>query len=381
MKIAVDARTFKSNNNGRGVVRVLSNLLRNWLSSDCSNEYYLYSDDDIVLPEDLQDSDKINIRIVRSHFVRSSFFWENFILPKQLYEDKVSVLFSPAYTTSVTAKIPKVLLVHDISYKAIKTGYYLNRRFILDSISRLSCYASNRIITVSEYSKSEIMKYYGLNSNKIQVIYNGIERKFCIQPNPNEANKDYKEKKRRYILYVGTFFKRRHVEELLEAYCRISRDEPDLDLVLVGENRIFPCVNIDQKINRFNDTASNSRIYWKKFVTEEDLLRLYRECEMFMYLSDYEGFGFPPLEAMACGVPVITGTGTSLSEILGDASTYVNPYDIDEICMAIRKLCVDRSYREEMIARGVRMSKKYSWEQSSVDYNNVFEEILCDSAK
>ena len=376
MRIAIDARTFQVRNTGMGVVRILDNLLKEWIS-DGENEYFLYSKDDVVISDVLLRSDKIKIRIIRSDRIRSGFYWENFILPAAMRDDRISMLFSPAYTTSLVARIPKVILVHDISYKAIKSKYFTKQRFLLNLISRLSCYASKKIVTISEYSRSEIMKHYNVPADKIKVIYPGLEEKFipaddCQQDMIVTRGK----KSSRYILYVGTMFKRRHVEELVESYIKLSQSEINVDLVLVGENKIQPKVDLARIVEQFNAGSSSGRIIWKQYVSEEELLELYKGCLVFAYLSDYEGFGFPPLEAMACGAPVITGEATSLPEILGAASSYVDPSNIEEIFSALRKLIHDEGYRERMVKEGIARAKMYRWKESAAYYLSVFKEAV-----
>lgn len=378
MKIAVDARSLqKSKGKGLGVRRVLINILLNWLKSSPQNEYLLYFDDDDCLYDDqLLKYPCCKKRVVKGlSMLKYGLFWENFVLPFAVNKDKADVIFSPSYTTPILfTKIPRYVVVYDISYHRIKSGFSFRHRNVLNLPCYLSCLIAKKIITSSCFSRDEIVKGYGISSEKIDVIYCGIEDKFA--PLSEEGSAQYinvqgKKINNGYLLYVGTMFNRRHIPELLSAYEHCLKQELIIDIVIVGVNKTYPQFDFKARIAEINKLAKRKVVIHFDFVEEEELLDLYQNCLIFLYPSSYEGFGFPPLEAMACGKPVITGNYSSLPEVVGDGAICVDPSKPGEICSALEKVMFDKEFSEGLIGRAISRSEKFKWDYSAKKYLNI----------
>jgi len=369
MRIGIDARTFNKKNTGMGVERLLRNLLDNWIDLYPGHEFLLISNQEIGISQKLLSAK--NIRKIMYPGLKSGLLWENVSLPKVLRENKVDVLFSPAYTTPLFAVgIPKVVVIHDISYRTIKAEYALKQRIVLDMLSFLSCVFADKVVTVSDYSKLEIEKCYKPKNGKIISIYHGLEKSFSPLKEAAPA------KTGEYFLYVGTMFKRRHVKELLDAYDSLPGIDNMPGLVLVGANKIYPEYDIDRHIQRINSKMGARKITHHDLVDEEMLLSLYRNCLAFYYLSSYEGFGFPPLEAMACGAPVVTVNGSSITEVAGDAAIFVDPENIKDIRDSMSLMIKDQKLRDRMKASGIKRAALFDWGKSAVEYMKVLEGVV-----
>jgi glycosyltransferase involved in cell wall biosynthesis len=369
MRIGIDARTFNKHKTGMGVERLLRNLLENWLKIYPQHEYLLISDEELFIPNSL--SSAANIKVIVRPGLRKGLLWTYWTLPRVLAEYKADVLLSPAYYTALfTPGIPKVVMIHDISYRAIKEEYPRKQGMVFNLMSYLSCVFANKIATISHYSQSEIEKYYRPARGKVVTIYLGLEEHF--KPRQSGQLKEGHP----FFLYVGTMYKRRHVQELLDAYERLPDGEKTPDLVLVGANKIHPIYDVAARVKEINTNNKNRTIYHSETVDESKLISLYQNCLAFYYLSSYEGFGFPPLEAMACGAPVVTARSTSIPEVVGDNALFVDPESIQEISASMSLMINDEKRRELLARAGIDRAARFNWHNSAVAYMKLLEDAV-----
>jgi len=217
---------------------------------------------------------------------------------------------------------------------------------------------ADALVTVSEFSKGEIVRLLGVDADKVHVAYNAIDDVFH-EPGDGEPF-DLPDS---YVLYVGAMNPRKNVERLVEAFRRIegAPETPD-KLVLIGPERkaIFKALKIE-------DSPS---VVTPGFVTREELKYAYTHAELFAFPSLYEGFGLPPLEAMTCGTPVVAGDSGALPEMLGDAAEFVDPMDVEDIADGMRRILKDGTASERLVQRGQKRAADYSWERTadSVQY-------------
>ena len=380
MNIGVDSRTLKVLNNGMGVERTLRNLLSEWCRFSDDNKYFLISDDNIGLPDDVLNSPKVEVIISRNRFIKKPLYWENITLPKILKRCHADLLFSPAYKTTLTfINIPRVVLIHDISYRVLHKDYTFKHRTMLNLYSFLSSKVARKVITDSNYSKSEIIKYYSVPEGKIISIPLGLEDHFFIDPvrkNAEPLTVGNEQIAGKYILYVGTMFERRHIKELINAYRLFLERNKEYKMVLVGENKMVSGYDLNKELNDINALANGKLVYHFNRVNEPELLALYQGCSIFAYLSSYEGFGFPPLEAMASGKPVITGNRTSIPEVVGNGAICVDPSSVKEVYEAIIRITEDRTFKEDLCKRAVLQAKKYRWDKTAKEYLKVFDKLV-----
>ena len=230
------------------------------------------------------------------------------------------------------------------------------------------------IITVSAYSKMDIIKYFNVPEEKIKVIHLAAESMFrCLN---KDIAWDYLKKKYNYstdyILYIGGFSPRKNVEGLMEAFKLVYKDLPGrYDLMLLGSSK-------DEHYELKKKAQSlgiGERVVFTGYVPYNHLPWFYNCAEVFVYPSFYEGFGLPPLEAMTCGTPVITSNVTSIPEIVGDAAITINPYNLDELSNSIYNVLTDMELKNLLIQKGFRRAYQFSWKKTAQETIKVYEEV------
>ena len=362
MKIAIDARSLESSKTGVG--RYLSNLLKFW-GDEKDIQFVLYFKDEI--PENqLIDSDNFEKVLLKNPLgFSSNFFFQHFLLPYRLKKDKINFFFSPFYLKPIYCPVLSSIALHDISYESHPEWFDFKSQFVLRILSKYSAKTAQKIFTVSEYSKSEIMKYYHTSPEKITVTSLAPDDSFQ-KIDDLEKIKTIKEKygiKKKFIFCVGTMFSRRHVSEIVEAFEKISDKFDDYQLLIVGKNVTHPFVDIDEKIENINQKFEEKIIIHLDFVSEEELLIFYSSCDFVVYLSDYEGFGLPVIETQFFGKAVITSYNTSLIGVSGDSVEFVKENTVAEIYKSIDRVIFDEEYKNQLVKKGNENLKRFSWEK------------------
>lgn len=285
--------------------------------------------------------------------------WEQLALPR--WVGKKDLLWSPCGSGPLAVK-NQVVTIHDIA--TLEHPEWFNPwfakwySFLIPRLVR----AVKKVIVVSEYTKIRLSEMTGVSPEKIEVIYNGIDERFS--PKSKEeisiAQKLLSLPSDKYILSLSSLEPRKNLHRLLEAWNIICHKLPkDIWLVLAGgkgKSTVFKNLSFD---------SLPPRVYFTGYIPDEHLPALYSGAIAFAYVSLYEGFGLPPLEAMACGVPVITSNITSIPEVVGDAAILVNPYDVEEIADSIYKLIDDATFRERLKLTGLNRAKSFSWDKTA----------------
>lgn len=231
---------------------------------------------------------------------------------------------------------------------------------------------ADRIIAVSNSTKRDLINYFNIPEEKIKVILEAADEKFKLL-NKEEIN----EVKQKYnlnfpfILYVGTLEARKNIPTLIKAFYKIKKKNIEHKLVIAGKKgwkykEIFETID---KLDLQND------VVFTGYVSDEDLPALYNAADLFVYPSIYEGFGLPPLEAMACGTPVITSNTSSLPEVVGDAGIMVDPCDVDGLTQTMCDVLTNDGLREDMIKKGLERAKMFTWEKCARETLKVYEEV------
>lgn len=289
--------------------------------------------------------------------------WEQIDLPLYLRSKGNPLLLNLVNTAPLFYK-NQIVTIHDLSFLRnpdwFSKKFYYYYRFLIPKIAKNSL----KIITVSEFSKKEIINLLNISEENIKVIYCAISKEFQdiikIDSNNNYGN---------YILAVSSLDPRKNFERLLLAYNRLTLK--DTKLVIAGsKHKIF----VDVKIKNF--IRNNKNIILTGYVSDKVLVSLYRNAIVFVYPSIYEGFGLPPLEAMACGCPVVASNAASIPEVCCDAAYSVDPYNVDSIVEGIYKVLTDESLRQSLIQKGFERVKLFSWEKSAQKVIKIIEEVL-----
>jgi glycosyltransferase involved in cell wall biosynthesis len=234
---------------------------------------------------------------------------------------------------------------------------------------------AERILTVSEASKRDILRFFDVDPDKVQVIYNAIDERF--QTPPDEATTERVRQRYQldhpFVLYVGNIKPHKNIERMIDAFGRARPDgPPGLKLVIIGDE-VSKYPSLRQMVHRHK---LDKHVRFLGFQPQETLASFYKLSGAFVFPSLYEGFGLPPLEAMACGTPVITSNVSSLPEIAGDAALLVDPYDVDAIARAIVRIFTERPLRDALVARGHARARQFSWAESVSRIHAAYMEIL-----
>ena len=233
---------------------------------------------------------------------------------------------------------------------------------------------ADAVITISECSRNDIAQYLPVPKEKIFVT--PISSSPAYRPLPVEAVQPVLEKltiPRPYILYVGSLEPRKNLLRLLQACARLREKHQDWHLVIVGARNFWKNVPVVETVE---ELALKPWVHFTGFVEEEDLPALYNGADLFVFPSLYEGFGLPPLEAMACGTPVVTSNSSSLPEVVGDAAIMVDPYDVDAIADAMARVLDDPALADDLRQRGLARAGQFSWERMAQETIKVYQHVL-----
>lgn len=374
MLIGIDARALEQNQTGIG--RYLNNLLEIWACST-RHRFILYFKDEIpaigILSKPCYEK-----KILSSPFgIRSNVLFQHYLLPRRALKDKIDLLFSPAYILPVHYRGKTVVAIHDISYEAYPENVPIADRLLLGKASRQSAKKATAVLTPSEFSKKEIIKYYGIPAEKIFVTLLGADKKFLDAKQSRRIGSIAAKFniKNKFILSVGTIFNRRHTENIIIAFAAADK-MGDCQLVIVGKNHTKPFVDIDAKIREANGKLNRNAILHIDSVSGDDLVVLCAAAQALIYLSDYEGFGLPPLEAALAETPVITSDIPVIREVMGDAAIFIkNNSDTNEIMEAITRIISDKNLRTGVISAGLERARSFNWSDCAKKTMEVFEKI------
>jgi glycosyltransferase involved in cell wall biosynthesis len=272
------------------------------------------------------------------------------VLPRLIAD--ADVLFAPGYTAPLRPRIPVVATIHDVSFAAHPEWFSWREGLRRRVLTRATARRAAKVITVSEFSKREIVRHLGVAPAAVEVIYSGVTA--WTGASGAEA-----ERRAARVLYVGSLFNRRHIPELIAAFARVARRHPDARLDIVGDNRTRPHVDLDALIAA---SGAGDRIQARAYVGEDELARLYTRASVFVFLSDYEGFALTPLEALGAGVPVVLLDTDVAREIYGPAALYVERPDPDRVADALLRLLCDGDERDRLLAAGRAQLARYSWQ-------------------
>jgi glycosyltransferase involved in cell wall biosynthesis len=370
MKIAIDARKWRD----YGIGTYVRNLVRGLARIDHETTYFLFCDD----------ADESTLRDLAENFVpvveRSQGYsiQEHFSIPRQLQRLGVDLLHSPHYVLPLFCRKPAVVTIHDCIH--LLFPQYLPNRMALSYAKFMLRHAvqnSATILTVSEASRRDILRFYpDADPDRIQVVPNAIDDAILDDPGEEEMErvKERYQIRGRYVLYAGNIKPHKNLDRLIAAFGVVKQmpGHEDLKLLIIGDE-----VNRYGSLRRSVEAAGvRQDVRFFGFVPDHTLSALYRMASVFAFPSLYEGFGLPPLEAMACGTPVVTSKISSLPEVVGDAALLVDPYDVNDIAHAMARLLDDSELHANMVLRGRRRVQHFSWERSVKAIHECYMRVL-----
>jgi glycosyltransferase involved in cell wall biosynthesis len=368
MRIAIDARKLHD----FGIGTYIRNLVRGLARLDRENEYVLLCrPDDIALAHELGPNFRGVVETARPYSMS-----EQFRIPLAIARERVHLLHEPHYVLPPATRCRTVVTIHDCIH--LMFPQYLPGR-LASWYARGAMWAAIRkadgILTVSEASKRDILKFFDIPPQRVQVIYNAIDERFLAEPDAErmEHVRQRYQLDKPFLLYVGNIKPHKNLERLVHAYAVArSRGLGDLRLVIVGDQQSkYPPLR--QAVHRHR---LDKEVRFLGFQPYNTLAVFYRLARAFVFPSLYEGFGLPPLEAMACGTPVVTSNVSSLPEVAGGAAVLVDPYDPESIADGIVRAANDETLRAELIRRGLARARDFSWAQSVAAIHRTYMDVL-----
>ncbi len=344
-------------------------LLKKINEIDTKNEYTIY------LPQNpTSDMPKEN-KNWKYEIIPNTKLWTIFGLSKRLIKEKnLDLFFSPTHYAPIFLSCSQVISILDVSYKHFPEMFPKKDLLKLAIWGKFSINNAEKIITISNSSRDDIINEYKVPKSKVEVIPVGIKEVKVSKMDKSDFIKKYN-LSNPYVLFVGTLQPRKNITKLIEAFSELKTEnlkpKTDLDLVIVGRKG-WDFENILSAPKKFN---IEDKVKFLDNVTNEDLPLFYKNAEIFVLPSLYEGFGLPILEAMQNDCPVVASNISSLPEAGGNAALYFDPNNAEDIAKTIEKVVSDKRLREDMIRKGKEQIKKFSWEKSAHEVIKIFESI------
>lgn len=379
MKIGIEGqRLFRKKKHGMDMVAL--ELIRNLQLIDTENEYFIFvkpDEDNTVLCE------TPNFKIIQLEG-GSYPMWEQIALPKAAKKYGCELLHCTSNTAPIFSDIPLITILHDIIY--MESSYYkiltgsatpyqkfgnAYRKLIVPWVVK----KSDKIVTVSHFEKNRIAEFFGMkNDKRLTAIYNGVSTHF--KPISDESElKRVKEKYHlpdRFFFFLGNTDPKKNTIGTLKAFSDfLKQSKSDYKLVMLD----YDANELEKLVIEIGDKELINSIVLTGYVVNTDLPAIYSLCSIFLYPSLRESFGIPMLEAMGCGVPVITSNTSSMPEVAGDAAHIINPYNPEEITQAIIKILADSTYYDSLCKKGIERNKLFSWKNMAEQVLLLYNEI------
>lgn len=373
MKIGIEAqRIFRPKKHGMDVVAI--ELIKNLQQIDKINQYVIFARDGV---NDGTLSETFNFSLNRfGSFTYAD--WEQIGLPKAVRKEKINLLHCTANTAPLSTSVPLIVTLHDIIYLEnvdFKGTAYQNlgnlyRRFIVPKIVK----KAGLILTVSHFERENIIERLHLPADKVQVLYNGVSSKFNRQYTKEDVETFRKQfhLPEKFIMFLGNTAPKKNTRNVIKAFAEYCLEEKN----------IIPLVLLDYKKELVSEILAT--LHWQDlidhfifpgYIPHQQIALMYNAATLFLYPSLRESFGLPILEAMACGVPVITSTTSSMPEIAGDAARLVDPYNYKELSFAISTILGDESLQKLYTEKGLERVKQFTWKASAEKLVSLYESL------
>jgi len=372
MKIGIDARAAKWYR-GTGIGTYTHQLINSLNKVDFINEYLLFTAENYNSQIDFKD----NFFLSPIKESNSSNFWDEVNIPNMLNGKDIDIYHVPQNGVGlpIEKKCPFIITLHDTI--PIHMPETVGDRYLEIFTTKMKSIVDNSdgIITVSEFSKEDISKDFNYPKEKIFVTYLASEN--IYKPIDKSIASSILKKQyslsNNYILYVGGFSPRKNILGLIKAYSKLPKSIRESHNLVIAGNK-GKSYELYKKCAE--EYSVDNYVIFPGFISMEYMPYLYNAASLFVYPSFYEGFGLPPIEAMACGIPVITSNATSIPEIVEDAAVLFNPNDIDELSNKLYEVLMDENIKQELIHKGFIKNNSLSWEKTALDTLKAYKTIL-----
>jgi glycosyltransferase involved in cell wall biosynthesis len=361
MRIGIDARMIEHSGIGSYIKTLVS-----YIGKFDKNDYVLFGD-----PGKLE---QFNIPVIKADFPVYSIT-EQIKLPGLLKKSGIDLFHETHYNVPYFYNGKLITTIHDLIHLIMpeflpSKAAYLYAKFMI----AYACKKSEKIITISQHTKNDLVKYFNVEPSKIEVIYIGVNPVF--KPS-KEISGEMTKKIGKYILYVGAVRPHKNVHTLIEAFIALrNKHNIEHKLVLIGKGKPEYIAKIGSIIalNKLENIVLRPEVK-----SQEELAKYYCGADIFVFPSLYEGFGLPPLEAMACGCPVISSNTSSLPEVIGDAGIMVGPKNVNAFADSIYNVISDPELKRSMSLNGIARSKSFSYEKTVKETAEIYNQILSNS--
>ena len=375
MRIGINGRFLVAKRTG--VQRAAYNLIKTLIELDRENEYFIFTGKRQVNSPDWQYP---NVHVIPSNLREGesirNHIWEQFTLPFLARKYQIDVLHSPANMAPLFYRGKSVVHIHDLCFVVNPQWYSFSFRTLYNLVIPRLARRATKVITNSNNSRNDLLQFCNLTADKVSMIYWAVDDMFMHtnQDNPLDDPNWYL---RDYILYVGSLEPRKNIKTLVEAYEKLRTDNPKIETKLIligGESPLFAEVRLN--IKKFKED-----VVFKGFVDDRVLRDFYRHASLLVYPSLYEGFGLPPLEAMASGVPVVTTMTSSIPEVVGQAALLVNPTDVGQLSDTMAMVLNDEVLRTKLIKAGYEQVRRFNWYRVARNTLAVYYEVKLEGQK
>lgn len=372
MRIGIDARLWSE----AGVGRYIRNLVRELSKIDHENEYFL-----LLLKKNLGQALPKNFRGVEAD-IKWYGAREQLELPNILNKLKLDLVHFPHFNIPIFYKGKFIVTIHDLIHQhhqmnratTLNPLIYRIKHFAYNHAFKMSLKKSQKIITVSEFVKKQLIAEMKVPQEKISVTYEAAEESL-IEISKKMTESEIKQVlakfgiKPPFIFYVGNAHPHKNVERLIKAFLILRKKYQYLQLVLSGHDHYF-WERLKKEFPISND------VIFTGFVSDEELVALYKSCQAYVFPSLEEGFGIPLLEAMACSVPIASSNAGSLPEIGGDASIYFDPKNVEDMAEKIGEVLNNQKLRRELIDKGEKRFKEFSWKELAEETFDTYRSVI-----
>lgn len=371
MRISVDCKSLET---VCGVAVYTRELMRHILALDQRNRYQLLLRNKGSFPMKAANLEKRRVRLPGriAHFI-----WKRWrIFPMDAFLGGTEIFFSPNFTLPyLRPRVKAVITVHDLAFLKMPENMTKATNGFLGDWVGYSIRRADHIISVSESTKRDIIEFFGVEESKVSVVYSGYHERFRKSESDPAMAAAFKVKyglPDRYILFHGTLEPRKNLPMLLKAYASAKHSLQGVKLVLSGRKGWL----YEGIFQAAVELGLSGDVFFPGFIDDDDLPMLYYQCEFFAFVSKYEGFGFPVLEAMACGKAVIVSDISSLPEVVGDAGRRIQPDDWEGLARIMIELSEDGEFRARLERASLERAKMFSWDSAARKTLTILESVI-----
>ncbi len=370
-KIGIDARFYGPV--GKGLGRYTQEVVDNLLEIDHENEYVIFLGK--------ENFDSFHTKNSKAKKVLADVRWytlaEQILMPYYIWKEKIDLMHFHHFNVPILCPTKFAVTIHDLilikfpSLRATKLSpiLYKIKNYAYKLVLKFAVKKSEKIIAVSGFTKNDILENFKISPNKVVVTYEGVSEKLKNEKSSQENILDSLGIKKPYLLYVGNAYPHKNLEWLIDSFFDFRNDFPDYQLVLVGKEDYF-YKRLKNSLLVYPDELFSKRVIFPGYVSDEQLISFFKNAKAYVFPSKYEGFGIPPLEAMANDCPVLSSNAASMPEILGEAALYFDPESKDQLRSVFNAL-KDEEIINNLKEKGRAQVEKYSWKNCARETKEI----------